>query len=590
MRFEELSLRVSDEELRLPFHDRVTVLSGLGALERQALVDSLLGALDGREKGAGLTYMDSTGQRITMRTDDDGHVTSVYDDGSSAPDLLDELGLATKAVHELIHLRAADVGLFAGTMGSEPPELADARASLAELTEQHEAAAAADHAVDAIREELAQIEERLHEVESGRAKRRYARLLGDLERVRAESAALRGGEALAAADARFLEDSERAVALEATWRQASDRLTAAALEFGDRGRLDPRTIEEARAVPDAVPIELDTLARKLDHTEARRDALHAQLNAMAASRLPDPSNPAVVRLARGDQDAVWAAARRAIDTSLAIENESMALGGLETEGVTPAIADEIERSHSVVEAAEALVGRRATVGYLVSGVATAAAALAVMTVALVAPVALVIAVAAAYWAIARPRYLLRAAIGSEEELLIRACVPTYRAFHMRRIDVALDPKARERLNLAGLQHRVALGQWHELAGDLDPASALDLEDEVRAYAASLAELDGAADEIEQIRAELYERAEPAAQRARAELLAACRPFGVDDSTLAVDMVRHQVATAATARLQVELEQAEAVEAGAREEFEALLERLSIDPDEPVERMAALSEA
>src|SRR5258706_6042992 len=182
VRFEELSLRVSDEELRLPFHDRVTVLSGLGAPERQALVDSLLGALDGREKGARLTYMDSTGQRITMRTDDDGRVTSVYDDGSSAPDLLDELGLATKAVHELIHLRAADVGLFAGTTGNEPPELADARASLAELTEQHEAAAAADHAVDAIREELAEIEERLHEVESGRAKRRYARLLGDLER------------------------------------------------------------------------------------------------------------------------------------------------------------------------------------------------------------------------------------------------------------------------------------------------------------------------------------------------------------------------------------------------------------------------
>src|SRR5258705_2279671 len=36
VRFEELSLRVSDEELRLPFHDRVTVLSGLGAPERQA--------------------------------------------------------------------------------------------------------------------------------------------------------------------------------------------------------------------------------------------------------------------------------------------------------------------------------------------------------------------------------------------------------------------------------------------------------------------------------------------------------------------------------------------------------------------------
>jgi hypothetical protein len=590
VRFEELSLRVSGEELRLRFHDRVTVLSGLGAPERQALVDGLLGALDGRECGAGLTYVDGTGLRVTLRVDDDGRVTSVYDDGSAAPDLLADLGLDAQSVHELIHLRAADVGLLAGTTGNESPELADARASLAELTKQYDAAAAANHAVDAMREELTQIDDRLREVENGRAKRRYARLLGELEGVRAEWAALRGGDALASADARFLEDSDRAIELESRWRQARDQLEASTLAFGNRQRLDPRTIDEARAVPDAVPVELDALARKLGHAEARRDALHAQLNAMAASRLPDPSDPAVVRLARGDQDAVWTAAQRAIDTSLAIEHESMALGGLETEGVAPAIADDIERAHSEVEDAEALIERRKIVGYLVSGMATAAAAVAVMTFALIAPFALLAAVGAAYWAIGRPRHQLRSAIGREAGLLTRASVPTYRAFHMRRIDVVIDPTVRERLNLAALEHRVALGQWHELAGDLDPAKALVLEDEVRRYAASLAQLDGAADEIEALRAELCERAEPAAEQARAELLAACRPFGIDDPNLAVDMVRHQVLTAATARLQVELERAEVAEAAARAESEALLERLSIDPGDPEERRRALTEA
>ena len=590
MRFEQLSLRVSGEELSLRFHSRVTVLSGLGAPERQALIDSLLGALDGRETGSSLSYVDSLGQRVTIRTHDDGRVTSEYDDGTAAPNLLAEMGLDGRSVHQLIHLRAADVGLLAGGAANEPPELADARATLAELTEQHEAAAAANHAFDAMRSELAEIEERLHEVESGRAKRRYARLLGELERVRAEAAALRGGEALAAADARFLEDSGRAPDLEQAWQLAHDRLTAAELEFGDRERLDPRTIDEARAVPDAVPTELDMLARRLDHAEARRDALHAQLNTLAASRLPEPSDPAVVRLARADQDAVWAAAQRAIDTARAIESESLALGGLDAEGVLPTIAGDIESAHTAVEEAEALVNRRKTIGYLGSGIATAIAMISIMTVPLVAPVALVGAVAAAYWAIARPRHRLASALGYEEDVLIKAGVPTYRSFHMRRIDVVLDPTVRERLNLAAIEHRVALAHWHELAGGLDPARALDLEDEVRHYAASLAQLDGAADEIESIRVELYERAEPAALRARAELLEACRPFGVDDPTLAVGMVRHQVATAATARLQVELEAAEQAEAAAREQYETLLERLSIEPGEPADRMAALAEA
>ena len=84
MRFEQLSLRVSGEELSLRFHSRVTVLSGLGAPERQALIDSLLGALDGRETGSSLSYVDSLGQRVTIRTHDDGRVTSEYDDGTAA--------------------------------------------------------------------------------------------------------------------------------------------------------------------------------------------------------------------------------------------------------------------------------------------------------------------------------------------------------------------------------------------------------------------------------------------------------------------------------------------------------------------------
>ena len=43
MRFDELSLRIPGDELRMRFHERLTVLSGIGALERQGLVEGLLG-------------------------------------------------------------------------------------------------------------------------------------------------------------------------------------------------------------------------------------------------------------------------------------------------------------------------------------------------------------------------------------------------------------------------------------------------------------------------------------------------------------------------------------------------------------------
>ena len=45
MRFEELSLRIPGDELRMRFHKRITVVSGLESRERRGLVDSLLGTL-----------------------------------------------------------------------------------------------------------------------------------------------------------------------------------------------------------------------------------------------------------------------------------------------------------------------------------------------------------------------------------------------------------------------------------------------------------------------------------------------------------------------------------------------------------------
>ena len=47
VRLECLTLRIGGEDLVLPFHDRLTVVGGIGLAERQEMVEMLVGALAG---------------------------------------------------------------------------------------------------------------------------------------------------------------------------------------------------------------------------------------------------------------------------------------------------------------------------------------------------------------------------------------------------------------------------------------------------------------------------------------------------------------------------------------------------------------
>ena len=561
MRFEELSLRIPGDELRMRFHERTTVLSGLGALERQGLAESLLGSLAaGPAQSAELTYLDAQGQRVRIRRDPTGEVTHTYDDGSPAPDFLAVAGLDLNGLRDLAHVRAGDLGLLTTDIGvPDPPELAQARAALGELNEQLESALAARQAVEAMRMELSRIDEGIREAEEGRAKRRYARLLSDLERVRAEAAAMRTGDAGATSDKRFVEAARMALRVAERWHGTRDALKQANAEFGKRERLDARTLAEAESMPEDAPAGLDKLVAKLDQAESRRNGLAARLSSLATSRLPEPSHPSVVRLARADQETVWKLAQKTVDSGVHLERESINLGGLGAEGVSDAVSDELEAAHEGFEAAERLLEERQRAGYLTTGGATGIAAIALILFPLAAPLAIVGGVGAAAWSILGPRRRLAVARTREEEALSNAGVPTYLSFHMRRIEATIDPGCRERLDLAALEHRVALGKWHELAGSISPAEALAIEDEVRQYTRALSSLDGAAEEIDAVRLELTQVAEPYAEEARAELMRACEPFGVDDPRLAAAMVRHQVEIANTARLQLRLEAAESDE-------------------------------
>ena len=592
MRFEELSLRIPGDELRMRFHKRITVLSGLEVPERRALVDSLLGTLAAGPTGETvLTYHDAQGQRITVSRADNGRVVHSYDDGSAAPDLVAVLGLDGAQLNELCHVTEAGIGLFAADLGTpESPELAEARAALAAITQELDAAMAARQAVEALREEVAEFDERLREADEGGAKRRYARLLAQLEHVRAEAAAARTGDVGAASDRRFIEHGREAVRLAKRWTQVNARLVEAQHRFGRRERLDAGTIAQAEATPDRIPAKLDHLVRAYNDADARREQLAEHLASLATARLPEPSHPAVVRLASADQDAVWATARHVLETAAKLDEESLALGGLETVGVNLDVATEIEMAHAAVEEAERLLATRRKQGLLATGGAGLVGVATLPIVPLLAPVALVGAAGAALWSFVGPRKHLQEVEADEQTVLQKAGVPTYLSFHMRRIDATIDPNARERLHLSAMEHRMALSEWQELAGDLAPADALALEQEVRRYAAAVANLGGAADEIDAIRRELGEVAEPAVEKARAALMRACAPYGVDDPTLAAGMVRQQAELAATAQLQHQLEKAEAEEALARDELEAILVQTGIDGPDIASRVAALEDA
>jgi hypothetical protein len=576
---EQLTLQIGGDDLTLAFHDRLTVVSGIGATERRELIDMLVGALAG---GTGqrteLCYVDATGLRVRAVSEGDGTVQHIDETGAPATDIPRMLGLDAAGLRRYAHLTAADLGLLATDIGTpEPPELREARQALAQLTEEVENAVQCRETAEALRHELESLEERLRHVQEGEAKRRYARMLMQLEQVRAEAESLRGGSEAAATHKRLISAAPDVRRLADRWMRAADRLASEAERFGDRERLDPRALEAALAVPAEVPADIDALAAAYEKAETERAELEAKLQNWSISHLPDPSHPAVVRLGRLHQDMVWESAQAAVDAGRRVDDASLALGGLEADGEMADAAADLEHAHDAVEDAAQLAEQRHTPALIAGGAAIVAAVGLVMLLPLLAPLPLFGLAAVWCWATVLPKKALAKAEAAEAEVLAKHRIPSYLAFHIRRIQATLEPTTREGLEVAAYEHRRALHHWTEIAGDdLTPEDALALEDEVRKYAATLHKLEGSGAAVEETRRRLVEVAEPAAERARRKLVKACQPFGVDDLSVAVKMVRHQAAAGATARLQQAMEKAEQDAAAIGEKLEARLAELGFD--------------
>ena len=565
MRVQQLALRAHGEDQELRFHDRLTVITGVPVEDRQGLVEVLLGALSGDPTVASeLAYVDSQGRRVTVEQNAEGAFYCLYDDGTPALGPAPALSMSVQQLFALMYVDGRQLGLAADGP-REPTELSEARAALAALTDQLQAARVVKDAADAMRVELVAIEVEIRQIESGRAKRKYAQLLMELETLKIERAALAATSAEAEADRALAARLSLIRPLAGRWRAASIRRDEELRRFGGHVRLDPAALAGALTLPDRVPPKLDILVESLVAAEAQRATLSAKLAGLMATHLKSPSHPDVARLARADQDRVWSVARRAQESSERLERESIAVGGLAAEGEAPALVREIESAHSAVEAAHDTIEKR-RFGAMAAAGGVALGAVALPLAPVIAPLALAGAASAAYWAVLAPRQQLAEARVWEADTLVRAGVPSYLAFHLRRMEAMKDPALRRELEHASTDHRrdcgvASAGRRH------GPAVALKLENEVRAYAASVEALEGLGDDVDRTRRRLTESIEPAVEKAREALMAVCRPFGIESPVLAADLVRQLADVARFARLQCALEEAEAREAEARAPLE-----------------------
>jgi len=578
LRIELLAVGPAQDEAVIHFHPRLTVVGGVEAAQRAELIDLIVGAVSGRSADVrSARWIDSAGMPVLLTNGPSGPLWSGAD-GALTDSLLAVFGLDELTVRRLMILSADDLGVVRATPPDEEgPELADARAALAAMDEELAQTLAVRARVDALRTEVVSIDQRIRAADADDARRRYALIVAELNRVRVEADSIRGGAKAAADDRRFIAAAGELHLLADRWRHARDNALLERQRFASRERLDTRTLTEALVTPEQVPPELDALAAAYEGAEARRDMLTERLNSLAAGALPEPSHPAVVRLAHSGQEEVWATARRALEASRRLEEQSLALGGIVAEGVASTAASELETAHDAVELAERELRRRRVPGAVgaVAGVFVAVIALA--WVPIVAILGLLIIAGFAVWAVVLPGTELRARRTEEADALHRAGVPAYITFQLRRLDVHIEPKATEPLEIAALEYRRALTAWRKLAGDLGPAEALELEDETRRYTASLAGSQGAVQEIADLRHKLATEAEPAVARARHRLVEACAPFGIDDPRLAVDLVRRQASTSSHARLQAALEAAEQADATMRAELERRLNDLGFGP-------------
>ncbi len=574
MRVDELIVASSGQVLRIGFHDRMTVLSGFDPAEREGLTETLERAAVGAVPGAELTYFDVLGRRVVITHEQGGPHVRVDDSSASSaalppPDVSQLRRPAT--------INPTDLGLGRRIdPRDETPELTEARSLLATLEEELTLARLAEKKAEAAEAELTEVEGKLRSAEHGATRRRYARVVARLEEVRAEADVLRGTGTAEDNDRRVLRNAAELHKVANMWlevRQIRDERLAA---FGNRPRLDAETVRWARTVPEEAPADLQRLVQEVDDAEQVSDELSARLFEASASKLPEPSTPAVVDLARVDQPTLWHTHRAVRDARIRLDAEQLSLGGMGSSTEVESIVQQIDASQIRVEQANRRSKRLYLAGLAVAGIALVTAIASRGAFPLLAAVAIITALSAVAVALLLPKRRVRIAEQAAAEALAKVDATSYLEFQLRRLDAVLDQGAKRRLEDAVADHRSASMRWHEIAGGISPERAEELEDEVTKYATALSRLGGAANEIEALRNELSS-ANSRTELARRQLIEACRPYGADDPGAAMDQVRQRIATGRAGRMQWDLEEAERALSALEVQAEHLCDTIGVPP-------------
>jgi hypothetical protein len=538
VRFDELVFEVDGDAVRIPFHASVTVLAGLGSSERHELADHLMTALAGGAARSALRCTDGTGEELLISGGPDG-VVAKRADGSAAPPPVGAIARSADALRAL--LVVGTPAARARRREDEPLELREARDRLEELSAQLEVAQATAEEVAAGEAALAELDEAIRAAEAGAARRAYAQVLADLAELEAERDALGADRETVEADRRLLTAADRVGAEIDAWRQAEAALEEVSALVEVASGLDEVETETALGVPEHLPDDLDALLAAVHGARAAVVELDRRLADLAASRLPEPSDPAVPALAALEPEAIETASTAVALAGVKLREAQLEVGGLEVAGgLDRELLRRIERVHAVAEEAEAEAAARRGPGVGGSAGGLGLAAVAVLAGApLMAPVGLGIAAAATVFGLHRPRAAVRAAAADERSVLEQVGAPSYLGFHLRRVDATIDPNLRRRAEAAAAERDEALATWHALVGpDIAPLQAAELRDEVAAQRAALRALGGAADEIEQLQRQRSTELEPALRDATAALAAACEPYGVDAEADPVRLHQH----------------------------------------------------
>src|SRR4051794_26051323 len=321
MRLEDLVLCIPGDEFQIRFHEQLTVLCGIGMLERQALADSLLGSMTGNAESSVLTYKDNTGRPVEIVASGGTAALRYLDDDTPALPLIGTLAPTPDALRSLVLVQAGDLGLMPNRIhADEHPELAEARATLQAVKKELEDATSGRSRKQQLKEELAVVAAQIRHAEDGTARREYASLLAELERVRAEAAALQSGDSGAESDQHLLDSAEETRSLAERWRVAAGE-AARLVCHAPPERLDAVTLSAVRWCPDDLPSNLHALLDELSDSRRERDRLESRLRELATSKLPEPSDPRVVDLATVKQTELWRVAAEVEDTGRSLSRE-----------------------------------------------------------------------------------------------------------------------------------------------------------------------------------------------------------------------------------------------------------------------------